>query len=105
MTALKTAYEDHGSLAYGLALRMIGDPARAEDVVEAAFLQLWRGPSFAGDERESMRTRLVTLVGRTALENIRRHHVAAGHTSREAAVGPHYADDRGTWAAGATPSA
>jgi RNA polymerase sigma-70 factor, ECF subfamily len=40
--AFETIYQLHSSRVYALCLRMIGDPAEAEDLTQEAFLQLFR---------------------------------------------------------------
>ncbi|WMX48610.1 RNA polymerase sigma factor [Streptomyces roseicoloratus] len=40
--ALGEAYDAHAQVLYRYALRVCGDPAAAEDVVSAAFLEAWR---------------------------------------------------------------
>ena len=67
--ALGTLYDRYGSVAYGLALRILGDSSLAEAAVEDAFASLVRmGPA----ETESTRVRIVTLVHRSATDRRRR---------------------------------
>jgi RNA polymerase sigma-70 factor (ECF subfamily) len=40
--AIEILYERYKSMAYALALRITGDPATAEDVVQDAFIGAWR---------------------------------------------------------------
>jgi RNA polymerase sigma-70 factor, ECF subfamily len=42
-------YDSYSRLVYGVALRILADPAAAEDVTQAVFLKLWSRPeSFRG---------------------------------------------------------
>jgi RNA polymerase sigma-70 factor, ECF subfamily len=42
-------YDSYSRLVYGVALRVLSDPAAAEDVTQAVFLKLWSSPeSFRG---------------------------------------------------------
>lgn len=40
--AASMLYDRHGAVMYGLALRVVGEPADAEEVVLDAFAQAWR---------------------------------------------------------------
>ena len=70
--ALAELYDRFGRLAYGLALRVVRDPALAEDVVQEAFLAVWRSsPRFVA-ERAKASTWILTLVHRRAVDLVRR---------------------------------
>ena len=72
LEALRELYERHKAMAYGIALRITGDAATAEDAVQDAFLGAWRnaGRFIAG--RASVRTWLLTIVHRRAIDAVRR---------------------------------
>jgi RNA polymerase sigma factor (sigma-70 family) len=70
--ALTELYDRHGRLAYGLALRIVRDPALAEDAVQDAFLAVWRSASRFMAERSKASTWLLTLVHRRAVDLVRR---------------------------------
>lgn len=42
--AFEAIYDGHHRLVYGIALRILGDVGRAEDVTQAVFLKIWRAP-------------------------------------------------------------
>jgi len=75
--ALGALYDRHASAAYGLALRMLRDQATAEEVVQDAFLALWRRADVYQPERTSLRTWLLTIVRNRAVDRLRRR-VGAG---------------------------
>jgi RNA polymerase sigma-70 factor (ECF subfamily) len=39
------AYDEHGPAVYGTALRVLGNPAAAQDVAQDVFLRVWRRPN------------------------------------------------------------
>jgi RNA polymerase sigma factor (sigma-70 family) len=70
--ALAELYDRHGRLAYGLALRVVRDPALAEDAVQEAFLAVWRSAGRFVPERSKGSTWILTLVHRRAVDLVRR---------------------------------
>jgi RNA polymerase sigma-70 factor, ECF subfamily len=70
--ALAALYDRFGHTAYGLAVRVVRDPALAEDVVQEAFLSLWRTAGRFVPERSRAGTWLLTLVHRRAVDLVRR---------------------------------
>jgi len=71
-SALAELYDRYGRTAYGLALRVLRDPALAEDAVQEAFLTLWRTASRFVPERGKASTWILTLVHRRAVDTVRR---------------------------------
>ncbi|MGI8610313.1 MAG: RNA polymerase sigma factor [Candidatus Dormibacteria bacterium] len=63
--------EDHTGLAYSVALRVVGDPSVAEDVVQESFLSVWRQAGTFDSRRGSVRTWLLTVVRNRAIDRIR----------------------------------
>lgn len=70
--ALAELYDRFGSVAYGLALRVLRDPALAEDAVQDAFLQVWRSAERFDAARARASTWLLTFVHRRAVDLVRR---------------------------------
>ena len=60
--AFATLYERHIRVAYSLAYRMMGEKQAAEDLLQEAFLKLWRGAASYRAERGSVRTWLLSIV-------------------------------------------
>jgi len=71
-SALAELYDRFGRVAYGLALRMLRDPALAEDAVQEGFLNVWRNASRFVPERAKASTWILTLVHRRAIDIVRR---------------------------------
>lgn len=42
--AFETLYDSYHRLVYGVAFRMLGDAASAEDITQAVFLKIWSSP-------------------------------------------------------------
>jgi RNA polymerase sigma-70 factor, ECF subfamily len=70
--ALGELYDRFGNVAYGLAYRILQDAALAEDAVQEAFLQIWRGAGSYRPERAKASTWLLTFVHRRAVDLVRR---------------------------------
>ena len=64
-------YGKHSRLAYGMAIRVLGDGRLAEDAVQEAFLNVWRTASRFDARRGNPRTWLFTLVHRRAVDAVR----------------------------------
>jgi RNA polymerase sigma-70 factor (ECF subfamily) len=69
--ALEHLYDRHGRLAYGLAYRMLDDAASAEDVVQEAFLNIWRQAPSYDQRRGTVRTWLLSIVHHRAIDWLR----------------------------------
>ena len=70
--ALGELYDRFGKVAYGLAYKILQDATLAEDAVQEAFLQIWRGAGSYRPERAKARTWLLTFVHRRAVDLVRR---------------------------------
>lgn len=64
-------YDRYGRLAYALAYRVLQDAGAAEDVVQDAFLSVWRRGSTYQVERGTLRTWVCTIVHNRALDRLR----------------------------------
>ena len=80
MDSVIDLFEHHRPRLFGLAYRMLGTPADAEDVLHDAWLRLHARDLDALDDPEAW---LVTVTTRLALDRLRR-----ARTEREAYVGP-----------------
>jgi RNA polymerase sigma-70 factor, ECF subfamily len=70
--ALADLYDRFGRVAYGLALRIVRDPALAQDAVQDAFLTAWRTAASFDSRRGKAQTWFLTLVHRRAVDVVRR---------------------------------
>jgi RNA polymerase sigma-70 factor (ECF subfamily) len=70
--ALAELYDRIGSIAYGLAFRVLRDERHAEDAVQEGFLAVWRTAAAFRAERAKASTWILTLVHRRAVDLVRR---------------------------------
>ena len=70
--AFEIIYERHSSAAFSLAYRMTGKRSIAEDVVQEAFLSLWRSGARYDHTRGSVRTWTLGIVHNRAIDALRR---------------------------------
>jgi RNA polymerase sigma-70 factor, ECF subfamily len=70
--AFAIVYERHAEAACSLAFRICGRRAVVEDVVQEAFLSLWRGASSYDPVRGSVRTWVLGIVHHRAIDALRR---------------------------------
>lgn len=69
--ALAQLYDRYAGLAYGVALRVLGDPGRAEDAVQDAFMNVWKRAASFDPERGSLRAWLLTSVRNRCIDYLR----------------------------------
>src|SRR5918997_2212991 len=82
--AFEVVYERHSAAAFSLAYRMVGRGNVAEDVVQEAFLSIWRSGARYERARGSVRTWVLGIVHHRAIDQIRR---ASVHSKRRASDG------------------
>ena len=71
--ALATLYDRHGRAAYSLAYRLMGEKQEAEDVVQEAFVKVWRSAGGYRVGRGSVRTWILSIVHNRGIDQIRSH--------------------------------
>ena len=76
--ALALLYDRHGRAAYALARQIVRDAERAEDVVQEAFLAVWRRAETFRLERGSARSWLLAVTRNRAIDAIRGAEQRAG---------------------------
>ena len=79
--AFEAIYERHSAAAFSLAYRMVGRGNVAEDVVQEAFLSIWRSGARYERARGSVRTWVLGIVHHRAIDQLRRSSV---HSKRRA---------------------
>jgi RNA polymerase sigma-70 factor (ECF subfamily) len=69
--AFAVLYDRHSRPAYSLAYRMMGEKQAAEDLLQDAFLKVWRGADTYRAERASVRTWVLSIVHNRAIDQLR----------------------------------
>ena len=94
---IEALYAAYGTLAYTLALRIVHDEQAAEDVVQEAFLSIWRRAESYRRERGSLKGWVCGVVRNRAIDRLRsrRRQVAFDVPIEAAAAEPAISD---TWA-------
>lgn len=75
--ALDALYTRHGSIALALATRMIGERNAAEDIVQEAFVALWRRAADFDANLCAPRTWLLAIVRNRCIDELRRRAISA----------------------------
>ncbi len=70
-TAFAELYDLTAPRAYGLALRVVRDPAQAEEVTQESYLDIWRTASRFEAGRGSALGWMLTIVHRRAVDRVR----------------------------------
>ena len=69
--AFAALYDRHGRVAYSLAYRIMGERQAAEDLVQEAFLKMWRAAGSYRVERASVRTWVLSIVRNRGIDHLR----------------------------------
>jgi RNA polymerase sigma-70 factor (ECF subfamily) len=76
--AFEVVFDRHADAAFSLAYRMCGRRGMAQDVVQEAFLSLWRSGARYDRTRGSVRTWILGVVRNRTIDLFRRDAVRAG---------------------------
>ncbi len=70
--AMAQLFERHSKLVYSIALRILRDPAAAEDVLQEIFMQMWRTPTSFIAARGSLGGWLAVVSRNRSIDFLRR---------------------------------
>ncbi|HEY5189318.1 MAG TPA: sigma-70 family RNA polymerase sigma factor [Solirubrobacteraceae bacterium] len=76
--AFEVIFDRHSTVAFSLAYRMCGRRTMAEDIVQEAFLSLWRSGARYDRHRGSVRSWVLGVVHNRTIDAFRRETVRAG---------------------------
>ena len=79
VSALETLYDRHAALILGMTLKITGDRALAEEVLQETFWQVWQSASTYPSQGGSFTSWLFRIARDLALEAEGRASSASGH--------------------------
>ena len=82
--AMAEVFRRHGGAVFALAKRVLGDPARAEEIVQEVFVRLWNSPERFDPERGSLRSFLLAQTHGRAVDLLRSDTARRDREAREA---------------------
>ena len=102
---MRVLYDEHAAALWRYALRLTGDPAHAEDVVQETLLRAWRHPEVTADAERSARAWLFTVARNLIIDERRsaRFRNESGTAGRRGGRRPRRAR-RGRQRAGQAPA-
>lgn len=80
--AFAAVYDLLGAAVYGLARRVVRDPARAEEITQEVFIQVWQSAARFDASRGSAKGWVLTLAHRRAVDAVRHDQAATNRENR-----------------------
>jgi RNA polymerase sigma-70 factor (ECF subfamily) len=91
--AFDELYRRYAGPAYGVALRVTAQELLAQEVVQEAFLALWRAPEAFDPSRGAFRSFFLALVHHRAVDTVRREERLRQRTERVSNLEPLLGED------------
>jgi len=82
--ALAEVFRRHAGAVFALARRVLGDPGRAEEIVQEVFVRLWNQPERFDPERGSLRSFLLAQTHGRSVDVVRSDSARQEREAREA---------------------
>lgn len=70
--AMSEIFDRYGRMVYSVALRVLGDPGHAEDVMQEVLMKVWKDPHTFRDRRGSLGAWLAVMARNRAIDALRR---------------------------------
>jgi RNA polymerase sigma-70 factor (ECF subfamily) len=86
--AFALMYDQLAASVYGVARRVLRDPAQAEEVTQEVFTEIWRQATRFDASRGSVRTWAVTIAHRRAVDRVRSEQARRDRQARQATLDP-----------------
>ena len=91
--AMAVLYDRYSSVVYSVALRILGDSAAAEDILQEIFMQLWRSPDGFDASRGSLPGWLAVITRNRAIDAFRKRRPETDITEAVVAIRPDLAGE------------
>ncbi|WP_217711518.1 ECF RNA polymerase sigma factor SigK [Actinomadura sp. NAK00032] len=85
--AFELLYEVAAPVVFGLARRVVRDPAMAEEVAQEAMIEVWRSAARYDPARGGAMAWIATIAHRRAVDRVRREQAAGEREARAARAG------------------
>jgi len=89
--AMAQLYDRYSPIVYSVALRVLGDTAAAEDILQEVFMQLWRSPDGFDASRGSLPGWLAVISRNRAIDSLRRRRPETDITEVVVSITPDFA--------------
>ena len=86
--AMAQLYERYSAIVYSVALRVLGDTAAAEDILQEVFMQLWRTPGGFDSNRGSLPGWLAVIARNRAIDSLRKRRAETDITDVVVSIEP-----------------
>jgi RNA polymerase sigma factor (sigma-70 family) len=91
--AFRELFARYATVAHALAFRLVRQAQVAEEIVQEAFLAVWRNPERYDRARGSVRSWLMGTVHHRAVDAVRREQAQRRRAEQAASLGPGAEDD------------
>jgi len=91
--AFRELFARYAAVAHALAFRLVRQAQVAEEIVQEAFLAVWRNPERYDRTRGSVRAWLLGTVHHRAVDAVRREQAQRRRAEQAASLGPTVEDD------------
>ena len=91
--AFRELFGRYAAVAHALAFRLVRQAQVAEEIVQEAFLAVWRNPDRYDDARGSVRSWLMGTVHHRAVDAVRREQAQRRRAEQASGLGPGIVED------------
>jgi len=90
-SAMAALYDRYSGLVYAVALRVLGDTGKAEDILQDVFLQLWRNPTAFDSSRGNLGPWLTVIARNRSIDLLRKRQTEVDVEDIVVSVDPDFA--------------